>query len=130
MRQARPRPTAHGRHMPGIMEIRTIDHSLVFDAKTPWSSINRQDPNSDHAVWGTNTFNLRISFRGLPRPNPAGGGMYRGEAPCQPSSNVEQACRRCVQNVGSVKTSLVIRGAKDDPGIPFDILEERLAQKA
>ena len=34
------------------------------------------------------------------------------------------------QNVGSVKTSLVIRGAKDDPGVPFDILEERLAQKA
>ena len=33
-------------------------------------------------------------------------------------------------NVGSVKTSLVIRGAKDDPGVPFDILEERLAKKA
>ena len=34
------------------------------------------------------------------------------------------------QNVGSVKTSLVIRGAKDDPGVPFDILEERLAKQA
>ena len=33
-------------------------------------------------------------------------------------------------NVISVKTSLVIRGAKDEPGVPFDILEERLAQKA
>lgn len=31
-------------------------------------------------------------------------------------------------NVGSVKTSLVIRGAKDEPGIPFDVLEERLAK--
>ena len=31
-------------------------------------------------------------------------------------------------NVASVKTSLVIRGAKDDPGVPFEILEERLAQ--
>lgn len=31
-------------------------------------------------------------------------------------------------NVASVKTSLVIRGAKDDPGVPFDVLEERLAQ--
>ncbi|MFO7771053.1 MAG: Lrp/AsnC ligand binding domain-containing protein, partial [Roseovarius gahaiensis] len=30
-------------------------------------------------------------------------------------------------NVGSVKTSLVIRGAKDEPGVPFDILEARLA---
>jgi len=29
-------------------------------------------------------------------------------------------------NVASVKTSLVIRGAKDDPGVPFDVLEERL----
>ena len=34
------------------------------------------------------------------------------------------------QNVASVKTSLVIRGAKDDPGVPFDILEARLAQQA
>ncbi len=31
-------------------------------------------------------------------------------------------------NVGSVKTSLVIRGAKDEPGIPFDVLEARIAQ--
>ena len=30
-------------------------------------------------------------------------------------------------NVGSVKTSLVIRGAKEDPGVPFEVLEERLA---
>jgi len=30
-------------------------------------------------------------------------------------------------NVASVKTSLVIRGAKDAPGVPFDILEQRLA---
>ncbi|WP_089270242.1 Lrp/AsnC family transcriptional regulator [Puniceibacterium sediminis] len=34
------------------------------------------------------------------------------------------------QNVGSVKTSLVIRGAKDEPGVPFDILEERLSRSA
>ena len=33
-------------------------------------------------------------------------------------------------NVASVKTSLVIRGAKDDPGVPFDILEERLSRNA
>ena len=33
-------------------------------------------------------------------------------------------------NVGSVKTSLVIRGAKDEPGVPFDVLEERLQIKA
>ena len=33
-------------------------------------------------------------------------------------------------NVASVKTSLVIRGAKDEPGVPFEILEERLAQTA
>ncbi|NNF73064.1 MAG: Lrp/AsnC family transcriptional regulator [Rhodobacteraceae bacterium] len=33
-------------------------------------------------------------------------------------------------NVASVKTSLVIRGAKDEPGVPFDILEERMAQLA
>ena len=33
-------------------------------------------------------------------------------------------------NVTSVKTSLVIRGAKDDPGVPFEILEERLSQTA
>ena len=30
------------------------------------------------------------------------------------------------ENVASVKTSLVIRCAKDEPGVPFDILEERL----
>jgi DNA-binding Lrp family transcriptional regulator len=34
------------------------------------------------------------------------------------------------ENVASVKTSLVIRGAKDEPGVPFDILEARLAQEA
>jgi len=33
-------------------------------------------------------------------------------------------------NVASVKTSLVIRVAKDDPGVPFDVLEERLAVTA
>jgi hypothetical protein len=33
-------------------------------------------------------------------------------------------------NVASVKTSLVIRNAKDDPGVPFDVLEERLSVKA
>ena len=33
-------------------------------------------------------------------------------------------------NVASVKTSLVIRGAKDEPGVPFDILEARLSQNA
>ncbi|MBU2959847.1 Lrp/AsnC family transcriptional regulator [Citreicella sp. C3M06] len=33
-------------------------------------------------------------------------------------------------NVGSVKTSLVIRGAKDEPGVPFDVLEERLSRSA
>jgi DNA-binding Lrp family transcriptional regulator len=31
-------------------------------------------------------------------------------------------------NVASVKTSLVIRCAKDEPGVPFDVLESRLAQ--
>lgn len=30
------------------------------------------------------------------------------------------------EHVASVKTSLVIRGAKDQPGVPFDVLEERL----
>ncbi len=29
-------------------------------------------------------------------------------------------------NVASVKTSLVIRDAKDEPGVPFDVLEERI----
>lgn len=33
-------------------------------------------------------------------------------------------------NVASVKTSLVIRGAKDEPGVPFEVLEARLAQNA
>jgi DNA-binding Lrp family transcriptional regulator len=33
-------------------------------------------------------------------------------------------------NVASVKTSLVIRGAKDEPGLPFDVLEARLTRKA
>lgn len=33
-------------------------------------------------------------------------------------------------NVASVKTSLVIRCAKDDPGVPFDVLEQRLTQNA
>jgi len=31
-------------------------------------------------------------------------------------------------NVASVKTSLVIRGAKDEPGVPFDVLEDRMNQ--
>lgn len=34
------------------------------------------------------------------------------------------------ENVASVKTSLVIRGAKDEPGVPFEILEERLSREA
>jgi DNA-binding Lrp family transcriptional regulator len=34
------------------------------------------------------------------------------------------------ENVASVKTSLVIRGAKDEPGVPFDVLEERLNRNA
>lgn len=33
-------------------------------------------------------------------------------------------------NVANVRTSLVIRGAKDDPGVPFDVLEARLAEEA
>jgi len=33
-------------------------------------------------------------------------------------------------NVASVKTSLVIRNAKDDPGVPFDVLEARLQIEA
>ncbi|GAA6199386.1 Lrp/AsnC family transcriptional regulator [Aquicoccus sp. SU-CL01552] len=33
-------------------------------------------------------------------------------------------------NVASVKTSLVIRGAKDEPGVPFDVLEDRLSRSA
>ncbi|MGI3165311.1 Lrp/AsnC family transcriptional regulator [Pseudooceanicola sp. 200-1SW] len=34
------------------------------------------------------------------------------------------------ENVASVKTSLVIRGAKDEPGVPFEVLEERLSRDA
>jgi DNA-binding Lrp family transcriptional regulator len=34
------------------------------------------------------------------------------------------------ENVASVKTSLVIRCAKDEPGLPFEVLEERLKRKA
>ncbi|QQA43772.1 Lrp/AsnC family transcriptional regulator [Pelagovum pacificum] len=33
-------------------------------------------------------------------------------------------------NVASVKTSLVIRQAKNEPGVPFDVLEERLKKEA
>ena len=33
-------------------------------------------------------------------------------------------------NVASVKTSLVIRGAKAEPGVPFEVLEERLRASA
>ncbi|MBV0892230.1 Lrp/AsnC family transcriptional regulator [Paracoccus sp. Z118] len=33
-------------------------------------------------------------------------------------------------NVASVKTSLVIRGAKDEPGVPFDIVEARAKASA
>ncbi len=33
-------------------------------------------------------------------------------------------------NVESVKTSLVIQEAKDVPGVPFDVLEERLVKSA
>lgn len=33
-------------------------------------------------------------------------------------------------NVASVKTSLVIRDAKDEPGVPFDVLEERISRQA
>ena len=33
-------------------------------------------------------------------------------------------------NVESVKTSLVIRRAKDEPGVPFDVLEARLTTSA
>lgn len=34
------------------------------------------------------------------------------------------------ENVANVKTSLVIRCAKDEPGVPFDVLEARLAKNA
>ncbi len=36
-------------------------------------------------------------------------------------------CLTSAPNVASVKTSLVIRGAKDEPGVPFDVLESRAA---
>ena len=32
-------------------------------------------------------------------------------------------------NVASVKTSLVIRAAKDQPGVPFEIVEERVRER-
>ncbi|MDB6177881.1 Lrp/AsnC family transcriptional regulator [Paracoccus sp. Z330] len=31
-------------------------------------------------------------------------------------------------NVASVKTSLVIRGAKDEPGVPFEVVEARIRE--
>jgi len=34
------------------------------------------------------------------------------------------------ENVASVKTSLVIRCAKDEPGVPFNVLESRLAKSS
>ncbi|MEX0339609.1 MAG: Lrp/AsnC family transcriptional regulator [Arenibacterium sp.] len=34
------------------------------------------------------------------------------------------------ENVASVETSLVIRVAKDEPGVPFEVLEERLSKSA
>ena len=34
------------------------------------------------------------------------------------------------KNVASVKTALVIRGAKDEPSVPFEVLEARLARDA
>ena len=34
------------------------------------------------------------------------------------------------ENVATVKTSLVIRCAKDEPGLPFEVLEARLAKTA
>lgn len=34
------------------------------------------------------------------------------------------------ENVASVKTSLVIRCAKDEPGVPFEVLEARLQRSA
>ncbi|AHM04341.1 Leucine-responsive regulatory protein [Roseibacterium elongatum DSM 19469] len=33
-------------------------------------------------------------------------------------------------NVASVRTSLVIRAAKDTPGVPFDVMEDRLSRSA
>ena len=34
------------------------------------------------------------------------------------------------ENVASVKTSLVIRSGKQEPGVPFEVLEERLSKSA
>lgn len=34
------------------------------------------------------------------------------------------------ENVASVKTSLVIRCAKDEPGVPFDVLEARMEARS
>lgn len=34
------------------------------------------------------------------------------------------------EHVASVKTSLVIRGAKDEPAVPFEVLEDRLSRSA
>lgn len=34
------------------------------------------------------------------------------------------------ENVASVKTALVIRGGKDEPAVPFEVLEERLSRSA
>ncbi|GAB4304038.1 MAG: Lrp/AsnC family transcriptional regulator [Roseovarius sp.] len=34
------------------------------------------------------------------------------------------------ENVASVKTALVIRCAKDEPGVPFEVLEDRLQRSA
>ena len=34
------------------------------------------------------------------------------------------------ENVASVKTSLVIRDAKDEPGVPFDVLEARVTAQS
>lgn len=34
------------------------------------------------------------------------------------------------ENVASVKTSLVIRAAKEEAGVPFEVLEDRLSQTA
>ncbi|MEM7721335.1 MAG: Lrp/AsnC ligand binding domain-containing protein, partial [Pseudomonadota bacterium] len=33
-------------------------------------------------------------------------------------------------NVANVRTSLVIRAAKDTPGVPFDVMEDRLSESA
>ncbi|SMO32784.1 Lrp/AsnC family transcriptional regulator [Paracoccus laeviglucosivorans] len=36
-------------------------------------------------------------------------------------------CLTSAPNVASVKTSLVIRCAKDEPGVPFEVVEDRIA---